>query len=386
MRLLNFEPLNMQPFFTTATDCKVELPISIDGEHQVIDWVDFKERIIITQQKYITQKSTIAIESFPPFETHPYIKNDRKLNNNKTIVLGTFPPPSYLHVLYPAYSNREFFKGINIDKSPPLYFFYGNRGSLWDILDKDLEQEIIEQFLDKSNIFLSDIILYAQRKSLTKGRASDSNYVNIIPNIPLIKQLIEGPNTIENIVFTSKQWDVTDGGGKGKRTKNYVPKSIQFTEENSAVSLFFRTLISQGVKFGFQKLNSEEILQFEPANYFRIKREFTELFAFNLIINKKVFQLNLADSPSGNAFTPFDSITFLKWIKIKFGDKGLNVLRNHPRNSKTEKIKRERKAPIQRDLNYPEGKDICDDFQREMYTMFLNRNFPLIKEIQNQEL
>lgn len=387
MRLFNLNISNLDAFRLAALNSEIEFPINTLTEYQITDWSDFKEKTIAVQQSYLTQKSTREIEAIPPFETHPYIsRNNNLTDTHRTLILGTFPPPSYLHRLYPRYSNGNLFKGIDIDQSPPLYFFYGNRGSLWDIIGQELNINSITRYLNSSNIFISDIILFTQRISFTKGRAADSNYINIIPNIPLIEQLINGQNSIENIVFTSKQWNVTDGGGRGRRSNNNIPHTIQFTEENSAVSLFFRTLLNMGIEFGFQKLDSEETLQFAPANYHRIKNEFTDLFCFNLVINDKVYQLNLGDSPSGNAFTPFDSITFLKWIKNRFGDHGVQVVRNHPRNSITEQIKRERKAPIQRDLNYPNGEDICDDFLHEMYNMFLQRNFPLIQQLQNQVL
>jgi hypothetical protein len=201
-----------------------------------------------------------------------------------------------------------------------------------------------------------------------------------------LTHLIEEENTIENIVFTSKQWKVTDSAGRGRRKSNYVPESIQFTEENSAISLFFRTLAELNYRLGFQKLGTQEIVFFIPENYKRLNEEFTDLFAFNLLINNRPFKINIGDSPSGNAFTPFDSSSFIKWVKNNYGDAGVQVLRDNPRNSKRELIKRERKTPIQRDLNYPAGRDICKDFQNEIYTMFFQRNFHLIQQIQNQNI
>jgi hypothetical protein len=165
-----------------------------------------------------------------------------------------------------------------------------------------------------------------------------------------------------------------------------VPESIQFTEENSAISLFFRTIAELNYSLGFQKLGTQEIVSFTPANYKRINEEYTDLFAFNLIINNRPFKINIGDSPSGNAFTPFDSSSFIKWIKNNHGDAGVQVLRDNPRNTKREVNKRERKTPIQRDLNYPVGRDICNDFQHDMYTMFFQRNYDLIQQIQNQNI
>jgi hypothetical protein len=387
MRLLNPNISNLEAFLNAASTCEIELAIDNQGNYQVTDWYNFKEKIVSVQHLYLTQKARNEIETIPPFETHPYIGNNNIPNNtHKTLVLGTFPPPSYLHELYTDLSNRNLLRGIDIDATPPLYYFYGNRGSLWDIIGIELNQNTINEYLENSNIFISDIILFAQRKSFTENRAADSNYVNIIPNIPLLTHLIEEENTIENIVFTSKQWKVTDGAGRGRRKSNYVPESIQFTEENSAISLFFRTLAEQNYTLGFQKLGTQEIVFFTPENYKRLNEEFTDLFAFNLLINNRLFKINIGDSPSGNAFTPFDSSSFIKWIKNNYGEPGVQVLRDNPRNSKREVIKRERKTPIQRDLNYPVGRDICNDFQHDMYTMFFHRNYDLIQQIQNQNI
>lgn len=384
MRIFSSNISNLEAFLSTAHNYEIELPIDNQGNCQIADWYDFKVKIISIQQLYLNEKSKGEIEMFPPFETHPYIGNNNIPNStHRTLVLGTFPPPSYLHRLYTELSNGNLLKGIDIDATAPLYYFYGNRGSLWDIIGVELNQNTITEYLENSNIFISDIILFAQRKSFTENRAADNNYVNIIPNIPLLTHLIEEENTIENIIFTSKQWKVTDGGGRGRRKSNYVSESIQFTEENSAISLFFRTLAELNYSLGFQKLGTQEIFSFTPANYKRINEEFTELFAFNLLIKNKSFKINIGDSPSGNAFTPFDSCSFIKWVKNNHGDAGVQVLRDNPRNSKRELIKRERKIPIQRDLNYSAGRDICNDFQHEIYTMFFERNYDLIQQIQN---
>jgi hypothetical protein len=387
MRFFNFNLSHLEAFLSVANNCGIKLPIDHQEVYQINDWSNFIVKIISVQQIYLNEKSKEEIEAFPPFETHPYIGNINIPNNtHKTLVLGTFPPPSYLHELYPELSNSDLLKGIDIDATPPLYYFYGNRGSLWDILDIELNQNAITKYLENSNIFMSDIILLAQRKSFTENRAADSNYINIIPNIPLLTFLIEEENTIENIVFTSKKWKVTDDAGRGRRKSNYVPESIQFTEENSAISLFFRTLTELNYSLGFQKLGTEEIVSFTPLNYKRINEEFTDLFAFNLLINDRLFIINIGDSPSGNAFTPFDSSSFIKWVKKKWDDKGIQVLRDNPRNSKSDLVKRERKIPIQRDLKYPAEGDICNDFQNEIYTMFFQRNFDLIQDIQNQNI
>jgi hypothetical protein len=179
MRLFNTNILNLEAFLNAARICEIELPIDNHGNCQITDWHDFKEKIVAVQNHYLTQKARNEIETIPPFETHPYIGNNNILNNtHRTLVLGTFPPPSYLHELYTELSNRNLLKGIDIDATPPLYYFYGNRGSLWDVIDVELNQNTITEYLENSNIFISDIILFAQRKSFTENRAADSNYVN----------------------------------------------------------------------------------------------------------------------------------------------------------------------------------------------------------------
>ena len=231
MKLFNYDKPRLEAFLNAANNYGIEIPIDCQGNYHIKDWYDFKLKIMAVQKRYLTEKSKEEIEKFPPFETHPYIGDNNIPNNtHRTLVLGTFPPPSYLHELYPEFSDRNLLRGIDIDTTPPLYYFYGNRGSLWDIIGQELNINSITRYLNSSNIIFSDIILSTQRKSFTKGRAADANYINIIPNIPLIDQLINDQNSIENIVFTSKKWNVTDGGGKGNRVVNnlysIITKSI----------------------------------------------------------------------------------------------------------------------------------------------------------------
>lgn len=234
------------------------------------------------KEKYFQNQKTVNIEKVPPFEFHPYIfENEVPSNTHKTLILGTFPPPSYLHRNYIGISDKNLLKGIDIDSAPLLYYFYGNRSSLWNILGLELDKNFIDQYLKEHRIFISDIILCAQRISLTEKRAADSNYINIIPNIPIIKFLLESNNSIENIVFTSKGWKITDGEGKrGRRPRNYIPNSITISEERSAISLFLRTLVSLEIPFSFQKIGCNEIVNYEPQNYTKINNQFNDFLLF----------------------------------------------------------------------------------------------------------
>lgn len=319
----------------------------------------------------------------PPFEVHPYIDRGSFPGEiHKTLLLGTFPPSSYLHENYPELSNGPFLKKIKIDHPPNLSYFYGNRGSLWDILGLTLTVEEIKTFLNQNGIFISDSILALQRKSLTKSRAADDNLVNILPNYPLIDHLINGEHNIDTIVFTSKKWSVNDNKGKGRRPANYIPKTIEFGKENSTINCFLFGLFQLTKGFSFQLRSDSPLIPFVPHNYSQIKDTLLSAPLFYLVLqNGKRFRLLPADSPSGNNLGILDSSIFRSWIYSKYGEIGLHVLNRHPRNTLADEIKRERKAPIQDELGINDGEDITMMYLNELYEAYLKRDLGIIETI-----
>ncbi len=319
----------------------------------------------------------------PPFEVHPYIERGSfPVEKHKTLLLGTFPPPSYLHENYPELSNGPFLKKIKIDHLPNLSYFYGNRGSLWDILGLTLTVEEIKTFLNQNGIFISDSILALQRKSLTKSRAADNNLVNILPNYPLIDYLINGEHNIDTIVFTSKKWSVTDNLRQGRRAGNYIPDTMELGKENSTINCFLFGLFQLSKGFSFQLRSDSPLIPFVPHNYSEIKDTLLSAPLFYLVLqNGKRFRLLPADSPSGNNLGIMDSSIFRSWIYSKYGEIGLHVLNSHPRNKKTDKIKRKRKPQIQKKLGLNAGEDITMMYLYELYKSYLERDLGRIETI-----
>lgn len=382
----NIEALqkHLESFLSFAKDNDISIPISLDGNIELKSINDdFGSLILKTQKIYLT-KNKDKIEKHPPFEKHPYITENIIQKNKKTLLLGTFPPPSYLHNQYQSLSDgTKKLNGINIDSAPLLYYFYGNKGSLWDKINLELDIEMIKSYLDRNCIQISDIILFTQRESWIKGRASDDNFCNTIPNFPLLENLLNTENSIENLVFTSMGWKLK---GRKPKQKMEAIKTISFHDNiNSAVSIFLRSIHSLRLKIEFQKPGVNEKIEFIPVNYQKIE-EFYDLFAFYIFINDRRFLLCLGNSPSGNAMKTIDTKTFKKWIHFKFGDKGIQILNENPPNSRDEKPKRKRKEPIQKALGYNEQRDIIDDFFYELYSNLIKRNYEWIFEVNSRKL
>jgi hypothetical protein len=382
MNLLRIESELLKAYLAFAHTNGKTVDITDRGDVSGIDMFVLKKQILQLQQHYFETAASNEISAVPPFEWHPYIHEWERLKpTHKTLVLGTFPPPSYLHQFYPLLSQKKKLKGINIDTLPPLNFFYGNRGSLWDILGITLGQDEIDDYLG-NNIAISDVILGLQRKSLTNNRSSDQNLYNILPNFSLIKELIEGQNNIQNIVFTSKQWDVTNGEGRGRKKKGHVPAMMQVKCDQSAISVFLQTVHQLGYRFHF-KTPYQQSIAFKPENFQTIRKNICNEFCFRMQFeNGPELILNVLDSPSGNAFTPFDSIIFRKWVKMHHGAEGVKILNAYPRNTKgTEK--RERKGPIEAALGH---EDIAAVYLNDLYCMCLKRDFKKLEKLSLQTL
>lgn len=179
-----------------------------------------KKEILDLQENYISNEGAEVINNLPPLEWHPYDLEENNLNlNSKILLLGTFPPPSYLIEKYAWYDNNKL-KSIRIGSIPDIPYFYGNMSSLWNILNIDLTEyksgnekkvKIIKELKEKK-IHIDDIILACQRKVWNDDRRSaDSNLCNIVPNYHIIDNLLDF-NNLNRIIFTSANWDLQKKG------------------------------------------------------------------------------------------------------------------------------------------------------------------------------
>lgn len=123
------------------------------------------------------------------FTKHQFLEKYPIAKNSKKLIVGTIHPEK-----------------IDDFKIP---FFYGNRATLWNILDEAFPNELkntdeeftlqsIQDFLIKNNISVTDIIMECYR---IKDSAQDEHLIDIVINLDLKQQIQD--SCIEDIYFTS---------------------------------------------------------------------------------------------------------------------------------------------------------------------------------------
>ncbi|HVT86099.1 MAG TPA: hypothetical protein VHD35_12920 [Chitinophagaceae bacterium] len=160
---------------------------------------------------------------FGPYEIHPYIfRETSQFNlNRKYLLLGTFPPNTYLHNI-PKLAQLSAVHP-NVKTPPTVDFYYGNMASLWKFfgLAGPMTRNSIIAFLTANSISISDSILGAQRRKFVSS--ADQNLYNILPHQGLCK-IFDPESLIETILFTS---------GSLKEIKINNSGAISFTSPNT---------------------------------------------------------------------------------------------------------------------------------------------------------
>lgn len=188
-----------QSFFTKLSALKSvsNCPPGLN-DTTINNWCEGSMNVLAHLNSYLQLR---PIPSYGPYEIHPYILKE-KLQfdlSRKYLLLGTFPPNSYLHNtpgLGPLAMTHP-----QINKVPKVDFYYGNTANLWkyffgnNILPN--RPDII-QFLQTNSIAISDVILGVQRRKF--GSYEDKDLYNILPNYELCSIL---DSNIETILFTS---------------------------------------------------------------------------------------------------------------------------------------------------------------------------------------
>lgn len=213
-----------------------------------------------------------------PIEIHPYLNHPQYKfdKNKKRVILGTFPPFSYVvspltpPALYQLLNNNGIerleiiYNKLYNQIQPNIHFFYGNIGSFWDYVPNNPHPLNIESCINWLNTFdstISDIVHCCQRDVLNSP--SDNNLINIIPNYSLIEDIINSEN-IDTILFTS-----------GSPSIGYLGNN-----NSSTFSLFFRTLNEMGVTYKFSLFSNSPTLSVANQN-------------INLVLNKAIFNVRL---------------------------------------------------------------------------------------------
>ena len=160
-----------------------------------------------------------ALPAIPPFEKHPYLE-PLDVNTTATgLMIGTFPPITYLCDL--VNKDKLTFNGKSSRglKQPPINYFHGNRGTFWDHVPFNFDMIITNQnrnerkqlliaALEESRILYTDIIHYCQRelgqteKGKTKYTANDTDLYCLIFNQNLIDFIFTN-ETINRLYFTN---------------------------------------------------------------------------------------------------------------------------------------------------------------------------------------
>lgn len=196
-----------------------------------------------------------------PLEKHPYITPLDPTQETTGLMIGTFPPISYLC----SQHNLPHLINLNLNHiSPPhIDYFHGNMNSLWnyspvkidDIMENNNPQDIpsiIEQSLANRNIVYSDIIKFTQRRILNNGYdARDNNLRNIIPNNDIFDFLFSS-KYVNRIYFTNSTFVV------GNRNI-FLPNSDNINlNANDAFSLFIKAALDLGIKVKYQLWGENE--------------------------------------------------------------------------------------------------------------------------------
>ena len=136
-----------------------------------------------------------------PIEKHPYIElyqSDCDFRR-EILLLGTFPPSSYLNNL--PLNNLP---NPNVQNNNPTHYYYGNMNALWDYLfglnGAPVNIINIQASLNSNGISISDVFAYVQRQRMIS--AFDNEYRNIVLNCN-IREIFNPLSQINTVLFTS---------------------------------------------------------------------------------------------------------------------------------------------------------------------------------------
>lgn len=221
------------------------------------DNVEYWEQIHqLSIQRVVNNNGILPVN--PPFEKHPYLvplDNDIAATG---VMIGTFPPLTYLCSQFNLdnlrYNNQSF-------TAPIFDYFHGNYTSLWKYTPIDFdfiieapraEQPMLtKDSLTAAGIVYSDIIKYTQRTLNTNGKydAGDNNLSSIIPNEQLIQFLLNS-ESVNRLYFTNSSFFHTNNpffNGDGQIRLN----------ENDAFGLFIKTALDMNVQVEYSLWNND---------------------------------------------------------------------------------------------------------------------------------
>jgi hypothetical protein len=247
-----------------------------------------------------------------PIEKHPYIDlyaTDCDFQRH-TILLGTFPPSSYLNNL--PLNNLP---NPNVQNNNPTHFFYGNMNSLWNYLFPGIQGNIAIPFLQQQlalhDISISDVFSFVQRKNMRS--AADSDLKNIVVNCNL-SRLFDSSSSIKTVLFTSGKLDSFLSNSVSTLT------GFRWILEDCCGGLDAFTISGDISGNGpYYPINNTglqmAVLQQEGGIVWWLKSE-----------NKTIRIINLPSPAGAAAIQMFNSSFFRKWINYKANLLGLPQL------------------------------------------------------------
>lgn len=194
----------------------------------------------------------------PPFEKHPYLE-PLDINIKATgLMIGTFPPITYLCSQYNlvnlTYNNQVF-------TAPDLDYFHGNYSSLWKYAPIDFDHiqtrsraqqpQLIANALNEAGILYADMVKYTQRSlnDNNKYDAGDKNLNSIILNEQLIQFLLNA-NGINRLYFTNASFFHSNNA-------LFNPLGELRINDNDAFGLFLKTALDLNVKVAYSLFGKE---------------------------------------------------------------------------------------------------------------------------------
>lgn len=259
------------------------------------------------------QNQNGELTTIPPFEKHPYLDNI-DCNNSKGLMLGTFPPISYLCDQL-GFPNLTFNGNIY---PPDLPYFHGNYSSLWKYCPIDFENikqfhrdeqpQLIKNSLQENGIVYTDIILYCQRKLRNKNgvssyTAADKLLNNIVINIAVFPLILNCPN-LDRLYFTNASFF----GSNNRNNYLFDINGNYILEDRDAFRLFLKGANDSGHNIEIAKNEEPDIWyninEGQRANLER--RSLNRLFTTKIILKmrlsiegkSKTLQLYSAVSPA----------------------------------------------------------------------------------------
>jgi hypothetical protein len=162
-----------------------------------------------------------------PYEIHPYIFREIAHFDfsRKYLLLGTFPPNSYLNNILPLAALAA--ANMNVPPAPVVDFYYGNKANLWNYFGiNPVTVPNIHGFLTDNSISISDVILGTQRKVFNS--ATDSQLYNILPNTAFC-HLLSSNSKVETVLFTSGRISgiLFDNNGNVKIDNTIPPSTLR---------------------------------------------------------------------------------------------------------------------------------------------------------------